>query len=507
MATDKKLADLVAKTMEKGQKIWDGTSVAVGVIKDGQVTLLDGYGYRNVEEKLPADGQTLYQIGSCSKAFTAALCAIFVDKGLIDWDTPIREYDPDIRFYDDYVSDHVTLRDVLSHRTGVPRHEYSWYGTDFDRQQLVHNIRFLEPNKPFRTDFQYNNYGYLVAGAVLEKVSGKTYEELLQEYIFNPLGMKRTNAYLDLLEGDPDHGQAYDRPGGTALQGIVKGKPYRTPVEDYPKKIGSPFAPAGAINSCPEDMLKWVQLHLNEGEWEGKQLISKKNMQELHKPNIPCGALDIPMPEVDKAFDSYAMGWKVECYRGVKVLQHGGNINGYSGFTSFIPSLNLGIVAYANLTMTMEHYAIGRVIMDYYLGAQEEDWMQRYFDTMAEMASSRKDFYADLRGPKVEGTHPTFDLSAYTGTFTRPGYGPVKFWLKDGKLIMTFIGSDVPLSHYHYDTFINDVSYGGDEIKPGLPVKFYTGDNTSTIDVVKIPLVMEEGKFIRFDRVKDRRPK
>lgn len=248
MATDKKLADLVAKTMEKGQKIWDGTSVAVGVIKDGQVTLLDGYGYRNVEEKLPADGQTLYQIGSCSKAFTAALCAIFVDKGLIDWDTPIREYDPDIRFYDDYVSDHVTLRDVLSHRTGVPRHEYSWYGTDFDRQQLVHNIRFLEPNKPFRTDFQYNNYGYLVAGAVLEKVSGKTYEELLQEYIFNPLGMKRTNAYLDLLEGDPDHGQAYDRPGGTALQGIVKGKPYRTPVEDYSKKIGSPFAPAGAID-------------------------------------------------------------------------------------------------------------------------------------------------------------------------------------------------------------------------------------------------------------------
>ena len=500
--TEQEFIAFIDKTMADGLQLWDATSVGLGVIKDGKVVLCKGYGYRDMENKTPADGDTLYQIGSCSKAFTSALCAVFVDKGLLDWDTPIREYVPDLRFYDDYTTDHCTLRDVLCHRTGVPRHEYSWYGTDFTRAQLLHNIRYLDPNKPFRTDFQYNNYGYLVAGYVLETVSGKTYEELLQEYIFEPLGMERTNAYLDVTEADPNHATPYDRPDGLGMKGYEKIPFYRTPCEDYSRGIGSPFAAAGSINSSPREMLKWVQFHLQNGRWGDRQLISEAAMAELHKPNIPCAALDMPMPESDAAFNSYAMAWKVESYRGHKVVQHGGNINGFSAYTCFVPDLQLGIVAYTNLTATFQHYAIGHSIIDYYLGVQGEDWMQRYYDYVIQRTDSTDDFYAKLRGERVEGTNPAFPLEAYTGTYARPGYGELSFFVRDGKLVMRFLGSDVPLTHYHYDSFTTDIVFAGGELRPGLPVKFYTGDSTAVPEVAAIPLVMEEGRFIRFTRVK-----
>ena len=154
---DKDFFDGFRKMAEDGLKLWDSPSVSVGVVKDGKVVLCEGFGKRDVENDLPATGETLYQIGSCSKAFTATLVAAMVDAGKLDWDTPIKNYVPDVRFYDDFTTENVTLRDLLCHRTGMPRHEYSWYGTDFTKEELVHNLRYLEPNKPIRSKFQYNN--------------------------------------------------------------------------------------------------------------------------------------------------------------------------------------------------------------------------------------------------------------------------------------------------------------------------------------------------------------
>lgn len=498
--TQKEFEAYIDEVMAHGLKLWDATSLGLGVIKDGEVVLCRGYGYRDVARQLPATGDTLYQIGSCSKAFTSALAAIFVDKGLIDWDTPLREYVPDLRFYDDYTTNNCTLRDVLCHRTGVPRHEYSWYGTPFTRAELLHNIRYLEPNKPFRTTYQYNNYGYLIVGYVLETISGKTYEELLDEYIFKPLGMTRTNAYLDLLEGDADHATPYDRPEGLGMKGFVECPVYRTPVEDMSKGIGSPFAAAGSINSCAADMLKWVQLHLQNGKWGDQQLISEKSMKELHKPNIHSGSQTLPGAECDPDFVSYAMAWQVENYRGVKVISHGGNINGYSAHTCFVPELNLGIVAYTNLTMTMQHYGIARTVIDCFLDAEKTDWMQRYFDYIVSRNDNTVEMYKKLCGEQVLGTSPSFAPEQYEGTFKRDGYGKLEIKAVDGKLHLLFLGSDVPLTHYHYDSFTTDITFAGGELKPGLPVKFYTGESTATPDIVSIPLIMEEGKFVRFVR-------
>ena len=177
--THEKFFETFRQRAEDGLRLWESPSVAVGVVKDGKVVLCEGYGLRDTAGKLPATGETLYQIGSCSKAFTAALVSILVDQGKLDWDTPIIRYVPNIRFYDDFTTKSVTLRDLLSHRTGMPRHEYAWYGTDFTKEQLVENLRFLEPNQPIRTVFQYNNQCYILAGYIVERVTGKTYEQCL----------------------------------------------------------------------------------------------------------------------------------------------------------------------------------------------------------------------------------------------------------------------------------------------------------------------------------------
>ena len=218
---DQKFIEEFRKKAEEGLKLWDTSSVAVGVIHNGEVVLCEGYGSRDTAQGLAADGQTMYQIGSCSKAFTAALVAIMVDQGKLAWDTPIRQYVPEVELYDGFASENCTLRDLLSHRTGIPRHEYSWYGTDFTRKELVQHLRYLEPNEPFRTKFQYNNYGYILAGYIVEKVTGKTYEECLQEYLFRPLGMERTNCWIDDIEKDPNQATPYDRPeGANGIHGL-----------------------------------------------------------------------------------------------------------------------------------------------------------------------------------------------------------------------------------------------------------------------------------------------
>ena len=175
---EKCLQEKIRNIIESGLKRWNIPSAGYGIVKDGKVFLAGGYGLRDVENGLPADSDTVYMIGSCTKAFTSAIVARLVDEGKLAWDTPVREYLPELRFYDDYTTENATLRDLLCHRLGMPRHEWSWYRTAFTRWEMLHNLRYLEPNAPFRTVCQYFNQGYLVSGCIIERVTGKSYEEI-----------------------------------------------------------------------------------------------------------------------------------------------------------------------------------------------------------------------------------------------------------------------------------------------------------------------------------------
>ena len=494
---DKDFFDGFRKMAEDGLKLWDSPSVSVGVVKDGKVVLCEGFGKRDVENDLPATGETLYQIGSCSKAFTATLVAAMVDAGKLDWDTPIKNYVPDVRFYDDFTTENVTLRDLLCHCTGMPRHEYSWYGTDFTKEELVHNLRYLEPNKPIRSKFQYNNQCFILAGYIVERVTGKSFEQCLDEYIFGPLGMTRSCAFIEDIQANENHAEPYDRTDpDEGLHGIEHIPFYKMPAEDKAKGIGAPLGPAGSINSCPADMLKWVQLHLNNGEFEGKRIISEAAMNEMHKPNMLLSApLDMPMKETE--FWCYGMGWMVEMFRGHKILHHGGNINGFSGFTSFVPELNLGVVAYTNMNSSYLHFALAREIIDHYLGAEGGNWIQRYHDYVASRSGATPQMLKAFTGEQVPFTHPSHPAKDYAGVYQRPGYTPLTVTLKDGALYLTFIGTEAKLKHFHYDTFVLDGILG--ELPAGVPAHFHTAEVGGEIDSVALPLVTEQGgALVRF---------
>ena len=501
--TDKEFFEQLRQKAEEGLKLWDSASVSLGVIRDGQVLFSGAFGQRDIAAGLPADDRTLYQIGSCSKAFTAAVCAALVDQDLLAWDTPIRSYVPDVRLYDDFTSENCTLRDLLSHRTGLPRHEYSWYGEQFTREELVEHMRYFEPSQPIRMTFQYCNYGYVLAGHIAETVTGKTWEQLVQELIFDPLGMSRSTCYLDDIEQDGNHAVPYRHdPAGDGLHGLEEIPFYRTEVENREKGIGAPFGPAGSINSCASDMLRWVQLFLDEGKCGEKQVIGWEALGEMIRPQMLLKApLDMPQPETEMC--CYGLGWFVEKYRGVKLVQHGGNINGFSGFTCFLPEKKLGIVAYTNCNSSFLHYALGRTVADHFLGAEDGNWIQRYHDFSKERHEKLPELIKHFTGEQVPDTVPSHPAEAYAGLYRRPGYGDLRILAgEDGQLKMRFIGDENILKHFHYDTFVTGNIVG--ELPPGMPAHFHTAETGGGIDAVSMPLVTEEGgALVVFHKVEE----
>lgn len=489
--TDQAFFEALRAKAEEGIALWDAASVGLGVVRDGKVLFSGGFGRRNVEQGLPADGQTLYQIGSCSKAFTAAVCAALVDQGKLDWDTPVHAYLPEADLYDAFASQHCTLRDLLSHRTGLPRHEYSWYGEQFTRAELVDHIRYFEPSQPFRTRFQYCNYGYVLAGSIAERVTGKTWEQLVEELIFRPLGMDRSSCYIDCIEQDPNHAVPYRHdPAGDGLHGLQEIPFYRTEVENREQGIGAPFGPAGSVNSCPDDMLKWVQLFLSGGKRDGKQVIGEAALSEMMKPQMILRA-PLDMPQEETQMCCYGLGWFVEMFRGHRLIQHGGNINGFSGFTALVPDLNLGVVAYTNCDSSFLHYALARTVIDHFLGLEDGNWVRRYYDFVKERHAKLPEMLREFTGEQVPGTSPSHPLEDYTGLYRRPGYGDMRIRLEGAALKMHFIGADNTLNHFHYDTFVTGDIVG--ELPPGMPVRFRTAEKGGGIDALAMPLVTEEG--------------
>lgn len=500
--TEQQFLEFFRKQAEEGLELWESPAVSVGIIKDGRIVLCEGFGKRDVEKDLPATKDTLYQLASCTKAFTAALVAILVDQGKLSWDEPLIKYLPEIRFYEDYTTSNVTLRDLLSHRSGLPRHEYSWYGADFTKDELMFNLRYLEPNQPIRTKFQYNNYGYILAGYAVERITGKSWETCVEEYLLKPLGMNRTSMFVDAVTADGDHAEPYDRtdPAADMMKGMRKIPFFKMPHEDYESGKGSPAGPAATVCSCVEEMLKWVTLHLNEGEFEGKRIISKKSMEEMHKPNMLLPQL-ADMPQEETQMPAYGMGWFVESYRGHTLVEHGGNLDGFSAYTSFIPDLKLGVVVYTNMNVSNLHVALAKEIYDFYLGAESGNWVKRYYEYMTQQSQKRLDLTTLIAGEKTEGTAPSHPLEAYVGIYTRDGYTPVEVRLEEDKLYMKFIDADTELRHYHYDTFTTSDLMGGGEVPPGLPVSFHTADFRETVETLVMMLCFEEGAApIRFKK-------
>src|SRR6185369_3127516 len=311
--------------------------VSVAVVEKNKIIYTGGFGYRDYEKRLPVTENTLFAIGSCTKAFTASMIGMLQNEGKIDIDKPVRNYLPELKFYNEYTNDHATLRDMMCHRTGLPRHDFSWYGSTASRNELLARIQYLEPSAELREKYQYNNFMFMAQGVLIEKITGKSWEENVRERILKPLGMNNTDLSVIDMEKSPDRSLAYTIKNDTIVDAI----PYR--------HIDA-IAPAGAINSCSKDMANWLLTWINNGKFNGKEIIPPSFRSQAINVQMATGGT-APGPEhPDIYFSGYGFAWGMSSYRGHYRVEHSGGIDGFITLTSFFPSDSIGIFVVSSQT-------------------------------------------------------------------------------------------------------------------------------------------------------------
>lgn len=457
---------------------WQIVGFSVAVVEKDKIVYSKGFGYRDVDKKLPVDGNTLFAIGSCSKAFTATLIGQLANEGKLDLDKPVTSYYANLKFYNDNMNNIITARDMLSHKTGLPRHDYSWYFFPSDsRDSLVKRIQFMEPTATVREKWQYNNFMYLALGEIDEQLTGKTWETNIKEKIFAPLGMTRSNLTIKDLAADPNASLGY----GLKKDSIVKKMEYYNI---------SGMGPAGAIHSSVNEMANWVITWLNDGKFNGKEVIPASFRAEaVSSQAIIDGAL--PSKEIPGLhFSNYGFGWMLASYKGHYRVEHGGNIDGFSANTAFFPTDSIGIIVLTNQNASFAPGLIRNTIADKVLGLKFYDWSDFMKKRLAK-AKITKDATENKEATKTEKP-ATHDLKDYIGNYNNPGYGTIKIYLEANELYFNGAGKKIQLKHKTYDAFAVvevDASGNEDPSDPNdpVPVGQFNLNESGDIDNFSVP--------------------
>lgn len=439
-APDKRLAGLDT-TFARVLKEWNAAGFAVAVVEKNRVIWAKGYGYRDFEHKLPVTANTRFAIGSCTKAFTSTLIGLLNKEGKVDYDKPVSTYLPDVKFYNDELYSKVTLRDMMCHRTGLPRHDYSWYlFTTESRDSLISRIQYLEPSAGLREKWQYNNFMFLLQGAVVEKLTGKSWEENVKERLFTPLGMTNSDLSVKEMAENEDVSYGYE----AYSEELVKKMDY------YQIKA---MGPAGSINSSVTDMSRWLMAWINNGNVNGKEVFPIGYRNEAISGQMIIGG-GLPAAEnPDIQFSNYGFGWMMCSYRGHYRVEHGGNIDGFSASTCFFPSDSIGIVVLSNQNGSQIPGIVRNYISDQLLNEKYTDWSSKSKKTVDASLKAIKEALktaSSNRKPNAPATHPVKD---YEGIYANKGYGNFIIELKNDTLFARVQDKKFWLQHHHYDIF------------------------------------------------------
>ena len=407
--------------------------IAVAVVVDGQTVLAKGYGFRDVAQELPVTEQTLFAIGSCSKAFTAFALGQLADDGWIAWDDPVIKHIPEFRVSDIYATHYITIRDLVAHRTGYARHDFVWYGSTAPRSEILKRIEYLEPVNQLREKFQYNNLMYAVAGLVIERVTGQTWEEFVQKRIFDPLGMKQANFSVDVSQRSENFSLPYSE--------------REEQVTPIPFRNLDIVGPAGSINACAANMAQWIKLHLGEGSFEGNLLIHPETLKSMHKTHMP---LEYPSYEETPYIFGYGLGWMIGLHKGRYTVVHGGGIDGFTSSIALFPKEKMGVVILTNsdrhfLFPTYAAYGIA----DRFLGEEQSHWLTQ----VQEKEKKVKETLKTNDKVATPSTMPIRPFSDYLGEFEHPGYGSVHIREQNGELQVSLNAIVYQLKHKCYDHF------------------------------------------------------
>ncbi len=465
-AGDPRLQGLEAE-MEQFLKISKASSFAVAIVEKNKVIYAKGFGYSDVANKVPATENTLYAIGSCTKAFTASLIGLLQKDGKVDLDKPVRDYLPELKFYNDDMNDHITLRDMMCHRTGLPRHDLSWYLFPTTRDSLIQRIQFMQPTAEPRTRYQYNNFMFLAQGKVAEKINGKPWEQQVKEQLFTPLGMTNSTLTANTLKGNPNLAVPY---------GLEKDSTLKI-LNHYPIEG---MGPAGSIYSSVSDMAKWVQTWVSGGKLNGKEILPAGYIKEAMSGQMISNGNPPGMRRPDIQFGMYGFAWGMTSYKGHYRVEHGGNIDGFSASTSFFPTDSIGIIVLVNQNGSWVPSLVRNTIADRMLKAAKYDWLGEQVKDLAK-AKATADSAKGKTASNRKQAKPTHDLSDFTGLFSHPGYGTLEVFRKGDSLMASTPKYNVWLEHWHYDVFVPYILEPGDKIdtadRPGMRLQFNTGAN------------------------------
>ncbi len=423
--------------VEKMLEEWKGVGVAVGAIVGDDPVLLKGFGHRDREGGLPVTENTLFAIGSATKAFTCFALATLVDEGKLEWDKPVVNYLPGLQLYDQSATQRITARDLVTHRSGLPRHDLVWYNNQsISRSDLMQRVRYLQPSKDLREVFQYNNNMYAMAGYLLGQLTESTWEEAVRKRILEPLGMRNTNFSVHDSQNAPDFALPY--------------QVHDEEIEKMSFRDIEVMGPAGSINSSVADMTRWLQVFLKRGEFGGERLLQENTIKDLISPQMAVARLpteDLILPA------GYGMGWGLSSYQGKYRVAHGGNIDGFSALVTFFPYDDLGIVVLANQNGSALPGLITNHLADRVLGVKGKNWHAEAFDRYQKGLEVEKEAEKKKETVRVPDTRTAHPIEAYAGEYHHPGYGTLSIEHADGKLSMVYNGIRTPLEHWHYDTF------------------------------------------------------
>jgi CubicO group peptidase (beta-lactamase class C family) len=423
--------------IEQELKTFQVPGVAVAVVVGDEVVLSKGYGLRDVEKKLPMAAETQMPIASVTKQFTVAALATLVRQGKLDWDKPVREYLPDFRMHNEYATSHITPRDLVTHRSGLPRHDAIWYGTELSREQIYHRLPFFEFSRDLRVRFQYNNLMYMTAGYLGGQIAKSSWEDLVKNALFEPLGMKRSNFSVAAMHADSNYSQAYEL---NTKREVVR-------IEHITLDAGGP---AGAINSSVDEMARYARMMLAGGMLEGKRVLLEADVQAMMQPQMPSGKdffSDL------FGFRNYGMGLTVQTYRGVEIAHHGGNIDGASALLVLVPSKKIAVVVLANRSGTRLRDALPYEIIDRLLGLESAGLLARNRQLEEKGFAGQDAAKAAGATDRKPNTKPARPLNEYAAEYLHPGYGPMKVRLEKDRLMLSYNKFTTPLEHWHYEVF------------------------------------------------------
>jgi CubicO group peptidase (beta-lactamase class C family) len=471
----------------RAMQTFEVPGIALTVVKDDQVVVAKGYGVRKLGDPAPVDARTLFGIASNTKAFTATALGLLVEEQKIEWDAPVVRYLPGFAMWDPFVTRELTVRDLLVHRSGLGlgAGDLLWWPTSsYDRKEVARRLRFIQPATSFRSAYAYDNVLYLVAGEVIEAVSGQTWEAFASSRILAKVGMTGSNVRLSASSAGGNVAATH-----APIDGKVR------PIKPFDSDNTNP---AGGILSSAEDMAKWLRVQLSEGRLpDGSRLFSAATARQLASIVTPMPIGDPPpeLPPLKMNFHGYALGFDVRDYRGHKVLMHTGGLPGFVSRVAMVPALNLGVAVLTNQESGAAFDSIAFRVLDHYFGAPDFDWIDGFRRTVHRIQAATAATEKNAAGARNAQSKPSLAPAQYAGTYRDAWYGDITITEENGRLVMRFSHSPLlvgDLEHWQYDTFV--VRWRDRELRADAFVTFALNPDGS-IDQAKMRAVSPATDF------------